>query len=117
MTVRPDPSFCLQAISDAPQDGEAPLLHRPQSSPEAGAFPFPALGRSVSLSGEAHVYFGGCRPREFRQPFNCEPLSRSWARRISRSRLTPGGVPRASLRSLAASSESRCLSVFVLSKS
>ena len=61
--------------------------------------------------GRSQIHFGGCRPREFSHPLTCEALSAFWARRISRSRSTPGGVSRASLRSLAASSESRCLSV------
>jgi hypothetical protein len=60
---------------------------------------------------DRRFHFGGCRPREFSHPLTCEALSAFWARRISRSRSTPGGVSRASLRSLAASSESRCLSV------
>jgi hypothetical protein len=52
--------------------------------------------------GRSQIHFGGCRPREFSHPFRWEALSVSWARRSSRSRSTPGGVSRASLRSVAA---------------
>jgi len=48
-------------------------------------------------------YFGGCCPGELSHSLMCEPVSACRARRISRSRSTPWGVPRASLRSFAAS--------------
>jgi hypothetical protein len=70
--------------------------------------------RTILLGRSAH--FGGCRPGQFSHPLACEALSACRARRISRSRAIPGGVPRASLRSFAASSESRFSSVSVVLK-
>ena len=64
-------------------------------------------GAQTTFAGPVAVHFGGRRSREFSHPFTCEALSACRARRMRRSRSMPGGVPWASLRSLAAFSASR----------
>ena len=55
-------------------------------------------------------YVGGRKPGDRSQSLNCEPVSARRALRIRRERSTPGGVPRASLRSRSAWMLRRCSS-------